>query len=186
MTSTFTLIHRFSRIFIAALLLFPLTLFGQEVPSAGKKDGWAIQLGAGYLYSGNIGILAERQILLKNNLRVSPFASTGFSDGGEDPQLKKYYWYGTSAGVNLEYGNKHRVVFGPSLVLQNLIGNSVDATKTSLTSYSLILGYKGTANNGLIWQVYLGNVYSQDDDPFSGNLDYSNRSQVGLGLGYKF
>ncbi len=83
MTSTFTLIHRFSRIFIATLLLFPLTLFCQEVPSAGKKDGWAIQLGAGYLYSGNIGILAERQILLKNNLRVSPAETLEFLPKGK-------------------------------------------------------------------------------------------------------
>jgi hypothetical protein len=186
MTNTSTLINRFSRIFITALLFFPLTLFCQEVPSADKKDGWAIQVGAGYLYSGNVGVLAERQILLKNSFRVSPFASTGFAEGGESAQLKKYYWYGNSAGVNMEYGNKHRMVFGPAFVLQNLIGNAVDAKKTLLTSYSLILGYKGTADFGLIWQVYIGNIYSQDDDPFSINLDYSHRSQVGLGLGYKF
>ena len=98
MTNTSTLINRFSRIFITALLFFPLTLFCQEVPSADKKDGWAIQVGAGYLYSGNVGILAERQILLKNSFRVSPFASTGFAEGGESAQLKKYYWYGNSAG----------------------------------------------------------------------------------------
>lgn len=173
-------------IFFASILFFPCILMSQEMPSASKKDGWAVQLGAGFMYSGNIGILVERQFLLEKKLRVSPFISTGFSEGGEDPQLKKYYWYGNAAGVNVELGGKHRLVLGPHLVFQNLIGNSADAKKNHLTNYSFILGYKGTAGFGLIWQVFIGDVFSQDGDPFSSNLTYSHRSQVGLGLGYKF
>ena len=49
----------------------PMMLFSQIHPMARKQDGWSIQLGAGYLYSGNVGILAERQILLKNKGRVN-------------------------------------------------------------------------------------------------------------------
>lgn len=175
------------KIFITAILFFPLIVWSQETPTKGIKDGWAIHLGAGHMFGGNIGVLGERQILLKEKFRISPFAAVGVAEGGTDSiSQKKYPWFGYTAGVNLEYGKKHRIIFGPHFVGNNLIGNSDEVKKNFRAGASFILGYKGTANFGLIWQVYIGDIYSQDDDPFSNNKTYSHRSHVGLGLGYKF
>lgn len=171
---------------ITAVFFFPSLVMGQEIPAKSVKDGWAIYLGAGYMFGGNIGVLGERQILLKEKFRISPFLASGFSEGTEDTALRRFNWFGIAAGVNMEYGKKHRVFVGPHVVLQELLGNSEQVKKNQLSSVSFIVGYKGTADFGLIWQVYIGDVYSQDDDPFSTNKTFSHRSQVGLGIGYKF
>jgi|694.fasta_scaffold11422_7 hypothetical protein len=175
------------KIFITAILFFPFIVWSQDTLTKSVKDGLAIHLGAGIIYGGNLGVLVERQILLKGKFRISPFAAVGVAEGGTDSISKKnYYWFGYTAGVNLEYGKKHRIIFGPHFVGNNLIGNSDEVKKNFLAGASFILGYKGTADFGLIWQVYIGDIYSQDDDPFSNNKTYSHRSHVGLGLGYKF
>lgn len=175
------------QIIIFILLLVPAFLSAQEEKPKSTKDGWAIHLGAGFMYAGNIGILIEKQIFLNEKLRVSPFGAVGVAEGGTDSISKiKYYWFGLAVGANLEYGKKHRIIFGPHFVGNNLIGNSDEVKKNFLAGASFIIGYKGTADFGLIWQVYIGDIYSQDDDPFSNNETYSHRSHVGLGLGYKF
>lgn len=172
---------------IAIILIFSFgNLFAQDKENKSVKEGLAIHLGAGIMYGGNIGLLIEKQILLNEKLRVSPFAAVGVAEGGTDSiSNKKYYWFGYSAGANLEYGKKHRMIFGPHFVGNNFIGNSDEVKKNFLAGVSFIIGYKGTAGFGLIWQVYVGDIYSQDDDPFSNNKTYSHRSHVGLGLGYK-
>ena len=170
------------------LFLLPLTLYAQEENKPKSiKDGWAMNIGAGIMFGGNIGIQIENQILLKEKFRLSPFVSVGVAEGGTDSiTSNKYYWFGYAAGANLEYGKKHRVILGSHFEGNNLIGNSDNVKKNLFGGLSIILGYKGTADFGLIWQVYLGDFYSQDDDPFSANKKYTHRSQVGLGLGYKF
>ncbi|MES2395996.1 MAG: hypothetical protein V4549_08340 [Bacteroidota bacterium] len=172
------------KIFITAILFFPLIVGSQETPSKSVKDGWAIHLGAGFMFGGNIGILGEKQILLKEKLRISPFVASGIAEGGTDSTSHTYYWFGMTTGVNMEYGKKHRVIFGPQFVLQEVIGNSVEVKKNQLSSVSFIIGYKGTADFGLIWQVYIGDIYMQDYTTDS--KLYSHRSHIGLGLGYKF
>ena len=79
---------------------------------------------------------------------------------------------------------KHRFIFGPHLVGSSMMGNSVEIKKDFLAGTALIAGYKGTAKFGLIWQVYIGDVYLQDE--FSDSKKYTHRSQLGFGLGYKF
>lgn len=181
-TKTFLL-----KIFIAVIFFSPLIVWSQETPTKSVKDGWAIHLGAGIMYGGNIGFLTERQIRLKERLRISPFLSSGVGEAGTDSiTSKKYYWFGYATGFNLEYGNKHRVILGPHFEGNNLIGNSDNVKKNFFGGFSIIVGYKGTADFGLIWQVYIGDFYSLNDDPFSANKKYMHRSQVGLGLGYKF
>ena len=175
------------KVFINIIFLFPIIVWGQETPPKSVNYGWAIHLGAGIMYGGNIGLLIEKQIHLNEKFRVSPFVAVGVTDGGTDSiSNKKYYWFSYSAGANLEYGKKHRIVFGPHFMGNNLLGNSVNVKKKFRAGASFIIGYKGTADFGLIWQIYIGDIYSQDDDPFSNNKTYSHRSHFGLGLGYKF
>lgn len=170
------------------LCLLPLVLCGQEVKKPkGSRDGWALYAGAGVMFGGNIGLLAEHQMLLKNKLRISPFVSAGVAEGGTDPVTsKKYNWFGYAAGANLEYGQQHRVYLGTHAEGNSLKGNSANVKKDFFGGVSLILGYKGTANFGLIWQVYIGDFYSPDDNPFSANKKPEHRSQAGIGIGYKF
>lgn len=172
------------KILYLLILFFPLLILAQKEDDKSAKDGWAIHLGAGFMYGGNIGLLTEMQILLKEKLRVSPFCAAGFAEGGTDSTSRKYYWFGYSAGVNMEYGKKHRVIFGPHFVGQNLIGNSVEVKKNSLPAVSFIIGYRGTARFGLIWQLYVGDIYVQD--PLSSSKSFSHSSHVGIGIGYKF
>lgn len=176
------------KIFIFILFLLPLALNAQEEKKLKSTNpGWAMNIGAGVMFGGNIGIQIEDQILLKEKLRLSPFVSAGVAEGGTDSiTSKKYYWFGYAAGVNLEYGKKHRVILGPHVEGNNLIGNSNEIKKNFFGGFSFILGYKGTADFGLIWQVYIGDFYSPDDDPFSANKKYEHRSHVGIGVGYKF
>jgi hypothetical protein len=175
------------KIFITVIFSPTLTAWSQETPTKSVKDGWAVHLGAGIMFGGNLGLLTERQIHLTEKLRFSPFVSAGIGEAGTDSiTSKKYYWFGYAVGANLEYGKKHRVILGPHFAGNSLIGSSDKVKKNFFGGFSLILGYKGTANFGLIWQVYIGDFYSPDDDPFSANKKYEHRSQVGIGLGYKF
>lgn len=162
----------------------PAFLSAQEEQPKSTKAGWAVHLGAGYMYGGNIGVLVEKQIFINEKLRISPFGSLGFAEGGTDSLSNTYYWFGYAAGANLEYGKKHRIIFGPHFIGENIIGKSVEIKKNSLNGLSVILGYKGTANFGLIWQVYIGNITVQDE--FTTGKKYFNSSHIGLGIGYKF
>lgn len=172
--------------FILILLLLPLTLKAQEEKKPkSTKDGCAMNIGAGIMFGGNIGLEMEYQILLKEKLRLSPFVSAGVAEGGTDfITSKKYYWFGYAAGPNLEYGKKHRIIFGSHFVGNNIIGNSIEVKKNSLTGLSIILGYKGTADFGLIWQIYIGDIYLQDS--WSDSKKFYHSSHLGLGIGYKF
>jgi hypothetical protein len=184
MISDKSIILKFSVTFI---LLLPIIIKGQEVSTKSQREGWAIHLGAGTMYGGNIGFLTERQILIKEKLRISPFLSIGVGEAGTDSiTAKKHYWLGYAAGANFEYGKKHRIILGPNFEGNSLIGNSDRVRKNFFGGFSFILGYKGTSDFGLIWQVYIGNFYSPDDDPFSANTKYEHRSHAGIGIGYKF
>jgi len=178
---------KYLRNIFTIIIFFPFFVWCQEKSTKSIKDGFAIHLGAGIMYGGNIGFLIEKQIHLKEKVRVSPFLAFGFAEGAaESISNKKYYWFGISSGVNMEYGKKHRIIFGSHFEVNNLFGNSSEVKKNFFVGVSSILGYRGTNNFGLIWQVYIGDFYSPDDDPFSENIKYENRSQVGIGIGYKF
>ena len=168
--------------------LLSVHLCGQErVPGKREKDGWAIQIGGGIMYGGNIGLLTERQIFLKQKFRFTPFFSTGIGEAGTDSITStRHYWLGYAAGLNLEYGIKHRIFIGPHFEGNSVLGRSDHFKKTYFSGIGTIIGYKGTSRIGLIWLVYIGNFYSPDDDPFSADKSCDHRSQFGLGLGYKF
>jgi hypothetical protein len=181
--------HRELNIFlnvgIKLIFLFtPLLVQSQQNLLKSEQAGWAIQLGAGYIYGGNIGLLIERQFHLPKKLRITPFVSNGIGEAGKDSLANRSYWWGLTSGVNLEYGHKHRIILGPQVEAQLLLGKSADLIKRELWSLSFIVGYKGTANFGLIWQVYIGDIYIQD--PTVVSKKYDHYSHVGLGLGYKF
>ncbi len=167
------------------LIVIPYYLFAQQDSSKSTKGGWAIHLGAGFMYGGNIGCLAEHQIFLTEKLRISPFVSAGFAEGETDSTTnKKYNWFGYAAGANLEYGKRHRVFFGPNFVGQNLIGSSIEVKRNFAAGGTVILGYKGTANFGLIWEIYVGAIWMQE--PTYESRKYYSNSHMGIGLGYKF
>ncbi len=172
------------KIFLFCLLLLPTIYFAQEETPKSVKSGWAIHAGAGNLYGGNIGILVENQLRSGENMRFSPLVAFGIAEGESDSLSNDNLWLGYTLGINLEYGKMHRVIFGPQLVGNILSGKSVEIKKKSIVSASLILGYKGTAKFGLIWQVYIGDLYTPD--PFTESNKYAHTSHVGLGLGYKF
>ena len=169
---------------IFLFLFLPIFLIAQEEKTKSTKDGWAIHIGAGFMFGGNAGVLIENQILLKEKLRISPFMALGIAEGETDSASVRYNWFGSAMGANLEYGKKHRAILGPHLISQSIIGNSVEVKKNFLPGLSFIVGYKGTANFGLIWQVYIGNIYTQD--PLLESKKYFNYSHVGVGIGYKF
>ncbi|MBP7460452.1 MAG: hypothetical protein KBA26_04115 [Candidatus Delongbacteria bacterium] len=164
-------------------LFFPVLVRSQEGPSKIMEDGWAIQLGAGFIYGGNLGILGERQILLKENFRLSPCVSLGVAEGGKDSTSIRYAWLGVSIGLMMEYGKKYRIIWGPQIVMNQELGNSVEVKKNRFPCYSFIVGYKRTSDFGLIWQVYIGDVYLPD--PLENSWDYAHSSHVGIGIGYK-
>ncbi len=173
--------------FIITFFLAETILYSQESIPKNVKDGWAIHFGAGNMYGGNIGFLTERQILIKGKFRLSPFVSFGIGEAGTDSISKlKHYWLGYATGTNFEYGNRHRIILGTNIEGNSQIRNSDYIKKNFFGGFSVILGYKGTANFGLIWQIYIGDFYSPDDDPFSSNTIYEHRSQAGIGIGYKF
>lgn len=69
---------------IIIFIFIPILLSAQEEENKSTKDGWAIHIGAGFMYGGNIGFLIEKQILFKEKFRISPFSSIGFTEGGTD------------------------------------------------------------------------------------------------------
>ena len=114
-----------TKIFFTVILFFPCIARSQDTLSKSQKDSWAIHLGIGNMYGGNIGVLGERQILLKEKFRISPYAAIGVAEGGTDSiSQKKYFWLGYTAGVNFEYGRNNRIIFGPHFIANNLLGNS--------------------------------------------------------------
>ena len=168
----------------ALLLLLALESRAQEKSKKSNEAGLALHLGAGFVYGGNLGLLIENQFLLQEKFRLSPFASFGIAEGGKDPGKRAYFWWGAVTGLHAEYGRKHRLFFGPEIGMQVRSGESIEEKKDRLPFVSFILGYKGTADFGLIWQVYIGNVYIQESMDIK--KDFSNQSHAGIGIGYKF
>ena len=104
------------KIIIIILLFLPGIIWSQEAPEKGTKDGWALHVGFGNYYGGNIGLTGERQILLKEKFRISPYLACGFSEAGEDSSFQQHYWLGFATGANFVIGKKHRLLFGPQFV----------------------------------------------------------------------
>lgn len=161
--------------FMTVILFFPNKVWSQEASPKSMGDGWAVHLGAGFMYGGNLGVLGEKQNLLKENFRISPYAAFGIAEGG---------WLGLTSGANMELGIKHRLILGPQIEIQKFFGKSVEVKKNILPSVAFIVGYKYTSDLGLIWQFYIGDIYIQDETTDS--KMYSHKSHVGLGFGYKY
>jgi len=150
------------------------------------KDGIEFQLGTGAMYGG-IGGLVEYQRLIKENFYLTPYAGFGFSLGGLDTTTAKYYWINYALGINLEFGKRHRLILGPQIIGSNNILNkpsNAKIDKKMLIGSSLIIGYKGIASFGLIWQLYLGFAFMQN--PFIDDKKFYFSPHIGLGIGYKF
>ena len=154
-----------------------------------NKTGFAVQLGTGLLYGG-VGPLFEYQIKYKEKIRITPILGTGFSIGGPPDQSDTVHsegiWINSAIGINIEYGNKHRLIFGPQFISayynSEMLPESPD--KRMFLGFSFIAGYKGTASFGLIWQGYVGLAHMQS--PLMTGKNSYLEPNIGLGLGYKF
>ena len=153
------------------------------------KFGFAAQVGTGLLYGG-LGPLFEYQMKYKENMRFTPILGSGFSIGGPPDQSDTVHsegiWLNSAAGFNMEFGRKHRMIFGPQFISayysSEILPDSPD--KRMYLGFSLIAGYKGTNAFGLIWQVYLGLAHIQE--PLMTGSNSYLEPNIGLGLGYKF
>jgi hypothetical protein len=167
-------------------LLFCFPLLSAQQEDKTTKGGFAIQVGNGVLYGG-LGGMVEYQFPFKDNIRVTPYLGSGFSVGGTDTSCAEYIWHSYAIGVNLEMGRMHRFILGPQIVgSRNISNDPEDAViyKKKLDGLSFIVGYKGTAQFGLMWQVMFGVAYLQD--PFLQDDKYFFQPHIGLGMGYKF
>lgn len=171
------------------LFFIPLFFSAQNENNKSIKSGWAIQIGTGVIYGGSLGVEVENQISLKEKIRVTPFAGLGFSIGGApaDTLNPEGTWLNYAIGFNLEYGIKHRFFFGPELIGANFITKerpNESINKRMFVGSSFIIGYKGTASFGLIWQIYVGVAHMEK--PLMEGKKYFYQPNFGLGIGYKF
>ncbi len=176
---------------LIALILFisPCKLFSQDTCKY-NKAGFSFQVGTGMLYGGGVGVLFEYQVILKENIWLTPLAGLGFSIGSSYPPdtvNAEGQWLNCAAGFNLEYGKKHRLIAGPQLIGANYISAerpTESIKKRIFFGYSCIIGYKRTGSSGIIWQLYAGVAHMQD--PLMDDTGNYFEPHVGLGVGYKF
>lgn len=168
-------------IFSIILFLFLNKLYSQENKTV--KEGLAIQVGTGTMYSG-LGVLTEYQVYYNNKIRLTPFVSAGAEFGSTDITG---VWPGYCLGINMEYGKKHRWFLGPNFGSR---GIGYETSKTELTNKHILVGpafvtgYKGTSFSGLIWQINVGAAYMRN--PVAINKKYFSGPSAGIGIGYKF
>ena len=165
----------------AALSISVSSSYAQNIDKS-SKGGFALQAGTGIT---GLGVTAEYQFIVRKNIRMTPYGNIGISAGGTDTTT--VMWFSSVAGFNVEYGQKHRIILGPQcLICYNFYTKPSDALvyRKSLAGPSFIIGYKGTAASGLIWQFSLGAVYLQN--PLEADDKYVINPYIGAGLGYKF
>jgi hypothetical protein len=121
-------------------------------------------------------------------LRISPLVGFGFSVGGppntDDTVNISEKWLNYSVGINFEYGIKNRVIFGSQFIGAYYIADKETIDKRMFVGTSFIVGYKGIASFGLIWQIYLGVAHIQS--PLMIDMKYFYQPNFGFGIGYKF
>lgn len=174
----------YKMLMINSLMVVAVVTRAQDDQLKSQRGGWAVHVGAGYIYGGSIGLLGERQILISDKFRISPSMASGVERLGTDSTGTKYYYLGFTGGFNLEIGKKHRLIFGPHFTSQSQLNNNLDTKKSWLPSGSLILGYRGMADFGLIWQIYIGDNYIQD--AWIDDKKFHHTTQFGLGFGWIF
>jgi hypothetical protein len=170
---------------MAAMLVFNTPLCA-SINDKHAQGGLAVQAGYGILYGG-MGGLIEYQFLLKDKVRITPLIGIGGSLGGTDSTTDKYYFLNYTLGLNFEYGNKHRAVAGLQFLGSHDIYNNpsnAKIDKKDIVGPDVIIGYKGTAYFGLLWQVYFGCAYAQN--PFLRDISFFFEPHFGFGIGYKF
>jgi len=181
--------RRFAIICLTGLLFFiAQPAYAQKSEGALEKQ---TQGGLVVLFESTITGLSgfvEYQILLKEDLRVTPFFGLGISPGGpEDDPSTLYLWLTNALGLNLEFGGKHRFTVSPQCFIANNVYNSPadeKPDKSNILGPALTTGYKLTTTKGFIFLSHLGIVYMH-------NLTLpGNERRVhpffGLGIGYKF
>jgi hypothetical protein len=169
----------------ALLLILLLTAVSAAASADRSGGGFAVHLGMGSLYGAGDGggAAVEYQVLLRPGMRLSPFVAGG--QVGSNQADAPSHEFGYCIGVNAEYGKFQRIFAGPSFGTQFLEwDHDTTSNVQAVIGPSFVLGYKGTAHFGLLWQVYLGAAYII-------NYKYSEHKDnpvpvFGLGIGYKF
>lgn len=167
------------------LCLYAIELVAQNNPKY-LQEGFATQLGTGVLYGG-VGGLIEYQHVVVAHIRLTPFVGLGISLGGTDTNTYHYYWFNYAMGLTVEVGNKHRLLLGPQIIGSRHMYHTpayAPLCKQKLMGPSFMIGYKGTASFGLIWQLVIGLAYLQN--PLLKSEKYTSTPHLDIGLGYKF
>jgi hypothetical protein len=145
-----------------------------------SAGGFAVHIGAGDLYGGAGGATIEYQVLLHPRARFSPFLSGG-QVVSVDPEIPASR-IGFCLGVTAEFGGFHRLFAGTGFGTHyiELPYDSANHRQTAMGP-SFVMGYKGTARIGILWQIYGGLAY----------IVNSKRGDTivpafGVGIGYKF
>jgi hypothetical protein len=174
------------------LLFITLLAFDQlsaQEDDRSTKGELAVQIGMGLAYGGGLGVSVEYQIPYSDFFRFTPYLGAGIQMGGTDTSATSHLWFGSVLGINAEYGKRHRIICGPQfLVYRNIHSYSDNGSAVeslfwrTLVGVSFIIGYKGVASSGCIWQISLGAACVQD--PYRERAVFSINPHFGLGLGY--
>jgi len=148
------------------IALFILFVIFASVNAGSDKNrgGFAAHIGLGSLYGGG-GASVEYQFPVSPLWRVTPFISAGSTM--EIYSGNNIHRVGYCAGVNAEFGRRHRLFIGPSFGSHYLdydrdsLGNLSNVN--TVVGPAVVLGYKGTARFGLLWLVYGGLCYLTND-----------------------
>jgi hypothetical protein len=151
-----------------------------------------MEIGMGSTYGAGgdgAGAAIEYQILLRPSLRITPFVGSGVV-GGDQPDIPVHR-LAYSIGAYLEYGKYHRIFIGPGFGTQ-WVHHEYDESEDryynihTIIGPSFVVGYKGTARFGLLWQLHLGTAYVVNyPEDYPGRKD-NPVPAFGFGIGYKF
>lgn len=171
---------------LCILFLICNCVYAQTVDKS-TSDGVAVQYGSGSIYGGGIGVSFEYQNIIREKYRITPIVGFGVSLGGTDTSTAVNYWYGNDIGLNFEYGNRNRFLFGPQIKILNNVSNNPETAvpfKKLIIGPSCIAGYKWTSEFGILFQISGGFVYCQN--PLLTEKTYFLNPHIGAGAGYKF
>jgi hypothetical protein len=158
-------------------------LKAQNAVSSSEKN-IEIHLGGGFLYGGNIGCMGAIKSIERFGIALLPSLSIGIAEGGKDKTGKNYNWLGTCIGGLLEKGEVHKLFLGAHYFYQHTNSSALILNRKGVAGWSLILGYKLFTKSGFLFEIYIGDIYIQNETI---NADiYSHQSQVGIGIGYAF
>ena len=141
-------------------------------------------LGTGYLYGANIGCLVTFTTINHSGLKLSASTAIGFAEGGKDRNGNYFSWIGSAYRLVKEKGKNHKLSLGTHFFFQHTSTRFVNLERYFVSGWSLIRGYKLLCRSGILFEIYLGDIYVQKETA-TGSF-YSQASHVELGVGMHY